>query len=81
MEAEWLISAGYPELTKPFEQVSYSCVLCRSNNVTFIDFIAITVQEMCVYLDFIYFFPGYRTSLNRSGASVVNIIKASCRGD
>lgn len=22
MEAEWLISAGYPELTKPFEQVS-----------------------------------------------------------
>ncbi|KAH8249808.1 hypothetical protein KR032_004487 [Drosophila birchii] len=21
MEAEWLISAGYPELTKPFEQV------------------------------------------------------------
>ncbi|KAH8292644.1 hypothetical protein KR054_004086 [Drosophila jambulina] len=24
MEAEWLISAGYPELTKPFEQVSTS---------------------------------------------------------
>lgn len=23
MEAEWLISAGYPELTKPFEQVSF----------------------------------------------------------
>uniref|UniRef100_B5DUG3 Uncharacterized protein, isoform A n=1 Tax=Drosophila pseudoobscura pseudoobscura TaxID=46245 RepID=B5DUG3_DROPS len=22
MEAEWLVSAGYPELTKPFEQVS-----------------------------------------------------------
>lgn len=22
MEAEWLISAGYPELTRPFEQVS-----------------------------------------------------------
>ncbi|KAH8384176.1 hypothetical protein KR200_007158 [Drosophila serrata] len=22
MEAEWLISAGYPELTKPFEQVN-----------------------------------------------------------
>lgn len=21
MEAEWLISAGYPELTRPFEQV------------------------------------------------------------
>jgi len=24
MEAEWLVSAGYPELTKPFEQVSLS---------------------------------------------------------
>ncbi|KAH8349000.1 hypothetical protein KR084_002794 [Drosophila pseudotakahashii] len=22
MEAEWLVSIGYPELTKPFEQVS-----------------------------------------------------------
>lgn len=22
MEAEWLISAGYPELTRPFEQVN-----------------------------------------------------------
>lgn len=37
MEAEWLISAGYPELTKPFEQVRrfYICRISKYSKYTY----------------------------------------------